>query len=118
MLNGPSLGLLSECLAIGTVDNVLYSNVTKNILITINPTHKNKMFYYSMLRLSKLNMIILFINFLFKKQSEGVRIDLENFEIEAERIKCKYSIQSSTGGWEIITCIKNICILRNPTERT
>ena len=34
------------------------------------------------------------------------------------RIKCKYSIQSLTGGWKATACIQNICILRNPTERT
>ena len=32
--------------------------------------------------------------------------------------KCKYSIQSLTGGWKVTTHISNICILRNPTERT
>ena len=31
-------------------------------------------------------MGILFINFLFKKQSEGIKIDLENFEIMVARI--------------------------------
>ena len=56
-------------------------------MITLNPTDKNSQYSYAMLRLKKLNTGILFIHFLFMKQSEGIKIDLEDYKIESERIK-------------------------------
>lgn len=73
--------------SVGNLNNLYFSDTCPNTFVVLNPNTKSKMFLTTMLALERRIMGVSFVKFLMTKQCEGLKIDLDKFQMSIPSIK-------------------------------
>ncbi|MBL7055560.1 hypothetical protein ISS07_01465 [Candidatus Woesearchaeota archaeon] len=78
-------------------ENLYIPEKDRNSIVILNPRRDNYRFVHKLLDLKQVNGAILFINFLLDKQAEGLKIDIQQFGYDIDKIKSAI-LRYDTGG--------------------